>query len=183
MEQKMPHQSVDIVADEKRAFRFSVKSLLLAVALFAFVLVAGLFIHKWSVALPTIPLADAVTDFNTRHADDPVGKNEPALTEAEVVASITSQLPNLSASMQVKEIYSNIVRTRKIPRDASLHAMPGWELGDGTYYTVWWINLDVTTGRNSGYGLRIREDNAPTAKPKDEPRLKRRNLTWISETP
>jgi hypothetical protein len=60
--------------------------------------------------------------------------------------------------------------------------MPGWVLSDGTHYTVWWINLDVPTGKNSGYGLRIRENNAPIAKPKDEPNLERNNVTWIPAT-
>ncbi|HEX2475192.1 MAG TPA: hypothetical protein VHK01_10615 [Lacipirellulaceae bacterium] len=158
------------------------KVLLLAVMVFAIVLTAGMSLYKWYFAVPTIPLADAVRAFNTRYAEDPVGKYEPPVTEAEVIAAIRAQLPTLQASQQVIAAYSNIARIRRIPQDASLHAITGWELKDGTEFTVWWINLDVTTGKNSGYGLRIRENNAPIAKPKDEPKLELSNRMWIPKS-
>jgi hypothetical protein len=144
-------------------------------------LTTGPIVYKWYFAVPTIPLADAVATFNARHKDDPVGQFEPPITEAEVITSIRTQLPNLLASKTVKSIYSDILRTSRIPHDASFHAISGWELRDGNRYTVWWINLDVRTGKDSGYGLRIRENNAPVAKPKDEPKLERRDLLSMPE--
>jgi hypothetical protein len=98
-----------------------------------------------------------------------------------MVNAIRSQLPALRASNKVKAIYADIARTRELPHDASLHSMSGWTWKDGTHYTVWWINLDVFTGPKSGYGLRIRENNQPIAKPPDEPKLQRNNLSWVSE--
>jgi hypothetical protein len=49
--------------------------------------------------------------------------------------------------------------------------MTRFQSKEGGEYTVWWVNLDVATGENSGYGLRVRENNAPTAKPNGEPKL------------
>jgi hypothetical protein len=156
---------------KKRRFRFGLKVLLLAVFVFAILLTAGMSLYNWYYTVPTVPLADAVGAFNSRYAGDAVGKYEPLLTEAEILAAIRAQLRTLPASKQVVAAYSTIARTRRIPQDASLHAIPRFQLKDGTEFTVWWINLDVTTGKNSGYALRIRENNAPIAKPKDEPRL------------
>jgi len=162
----------DATIVKERRFRFGVKDLLLAVMVFAIVLTAGMSLYKWYFAVPTIPLVDAVGAFNSRYADDPIGKYEPLLTEAEIIAAIRTKLPTLSASKQVIAAYSKIAVTGRIPQDASLHAIPRFQLKDGTEFTVWWINLDVTTGKNSGYALRIRENNSPIAKPKDEPKLK-----------
>jgi hypothetical protein len=123
-----------------------------------------------------------VASFNARYGEVSVAEQEPPVTEAEVVASIRSQLPGLAASGRVKKIYSEIARSRRLPTDASLYGMTGWELANGTRYTVWWINLDVRTAKNSGFSLRIRENNAPTAKPKDQPVLDRPNLSWIPDS-
>jgi len=160
-------------------FRFGLRSLFYAILVLAILLTLGLKINDW---YHTVPLADEVVFFNVRSSDNSVGKNEPPITEAEIVASIRAQLPNLSANSEIKAIYANIVRTKRLPYDASLNAIPGWVVKDGTSYTVWWINLDVRTGGNSGYGLRIRENNQPAAKPLDEPKLNRKNMSWIPES-
>ena len=174
---------LDTTPREKWRFRFSVRSLLYAVVLLALLLTFGPRIYEWYYAGPSDPLGDAVASFNARYKDDPIGGYETPVTEAEIIASIRSQLPNLPASGQVKSIYSDIVRTRRLPRDVSLSVIPGWVLSDGTHHTVWWIDLYVPTGKNSGFTLRIRENNAPMAKPKDEPKLERSSHMWIPETP
>jgi hypothetical protein len=54
--------------------------------------------------------------------------------------------------------------------------MNGYQIATGKTFTVWWINLDVRIGKDSGYGLRIRENNNPAAKPRDEGKLDGNNL-------
>lgn len=164
-------------------FRYSIRSLLYITAALALLLTFGPRIYEWWFAVPPVPLADAVVSFNTRSVRDPVGRYEPSITEAEIVASIRAQLPTLPASNEVKGIYSDIVRTKLLPHGASLQSMRGWELKDRTFYTVWWINLDIPTGKTAGFSLRIRENNQPIAKPKDEPKLDRRNLSWNPKSP
>jgi hypothetical protein len=162
--------------------RFSVRLMLCAMALFALMLTIGPRVYEWYYAVPTVPLADLVASFNSRYANDPVGKYERLITEAEVLnainAAIKLQLPALESSPRAKAIYSKIARTKRVPRDASLHAMNGWELNNGIRYTVWWVNLDAKIGKNAGFGLRIRENNAPRAKPKNEPKLNLPNRIW-----
>lgn len=167
----------------RRRLRFGVKSLFYAVALLAVLLVFGPRAYQWYCDPPRVPLADAVAAFNVRYADDAVGQYEPPLTEAEMMASIHAQLPHLSARDAVKAIFSEIASTGLLPHDASLSATSGWTLKDGTNYTVWWINLDVQTGEDTGFGLRIRENNEPVAKPKNEPKLNLKNKFWIPPSP
>lgn len=167
------------IANKKRRFRFSLAFVLVVFAVTAVLLTFGRTAYDWYSTIPTIPLADVVASFNSRSASDPVGQHESPLTEQEIVDAIRLQLPNLRASNQVKAILSKIASTKQLPHDARVYAMSGWTLRDGTHYTVWWINLDVKVGSNSGFGLRIRENNQPTAKPLDEPKLERRNSSWV----
>lgn len=169
----------ELKANKKPQFRFNL-AFLLSVFLVASVLLT--FVpkaYKWYFAIPTIPLSQEVASFNTMATSVPVGKHEPRITEEEIIAAINSQLPTLPASSQVKATYAEIARTRRLPHDPAkprrgLDSMSGWTLKDGTHYTVWWINLNV-----EGFGLRIRENNQPVAKPTDEPKLERSNISWI----
>lgn len=164
----------DIASPRISWFRFKLRSLLYAVVVLALLLSFGTIVFEWYFAVPTFLLADEVAAFNSRAMGDPVGQYEPRITDAEIVAVIQAQLPNLLASKEVKTIYSDIVRTRRIPQGSHLHSMPGWTLATGQHYTVWWINLSVP-----GYGLRIRENNRPIAKPENEPVLEFNDKSWI----
>jgi hypothetical protein len=121
--------------------RFNLRSLFYVTAVLALLLAFGPKVYDWYYLTQAIPLADVVASFNRRAADHRIGQREPPVTESEMVTSISSQLPNLRANNEVKSIYSDIVRSRRVPQDASLNSIPGWELQDGTHYTVWWINL------------------------------------------
>jgi hypothetical protein len=165
-----------------RQVRFSLRSILIAITLVAVSLVVGARVYDWYVAVPTMPLADAIEAFNSKYAEHLVGKYEPPLTEGEVVAAINGQMSSLPAGSKVKTIYANIARSKQIPVNATLVAIPGFQPSNGTTYTVWWINLDVQTAKYSGYGLRIRENNHPAAKPEGQPKLDRNNLMWTSES-
>ena len=146
-------------APESGRWQFSLRTLLLGVAALAILLVAGRHFYDWYFSTP---LVDAVTSFNARASSDFVGKYEPPITEDEIVSSIEAQLPNLDANDQVKAIYSRIAHTGRLPPGASLNSIPGYSPASGTPVTfVWWINLEIMTGKKSGYGLRIRETNNP----------------------
>jgi hypothetical protein len=145
---------------KRRRLRYGLRSLFFTMTAIAALLWSGLCFYDWYFS---VPLSAAVEAFNDRAAEDPVGKLEPKLTEDEVISSIQSQLPTLAASSQVKTIYSRIARRRRLPLGASLDSIPGYSPALGQQYTVWWINLDVMTGKKAGFGLRIRETNHPSA--------------------
>jgi hypothetical protein len=142
----------------KRRMRFSMRALLLVVLVLAITLWAGLeIVERYN----SFPLSDAIDNFNTSAQGNIVGKYEPPLTESEVITSIKSQLPTLESSEQVKSIYRRIVNTRRLPKGADFHAIPAFQPRNGPQQIVWWINLEVSTGKNTGYGLRIRETDDP----------------------
>lgn len=170
----------ELKANVKPKFRFNLLFLLIIFLIASVLLTFGPMAYQWYFAIPTISLSQEVASFNSRATSDLVGEHEPEITEEEVVASINSQLQSLSANSQIKATYAEIARTRRLPNDSAypgqigLNSMSGWTLKDGTHYTVWWINLNI-----KGYGLRIRENNQPVAKPSDEPELERNNMSWI----
>jgi hypothetical protein len=148
------------IINDKPRLQFGLRSLFFTIAVVALLVWSAQKLHDCYFSMP---LAEAVASFNARAGDDPVGKLEPPITEDEVVASIHSQLPTLNATSQVKAIYNRIARIRRLPKGAALDPIPGYATASGKHYTVWWINLNVMTSKNSGYGLRIRETNNPAA--------------------
>jgi len=134
--------------------------MLLATTLIVCCLVAGPKLYDWYTS---VPLSEAVADFNSVASRHEVGKHEPPITEKEIVTAIESQLTNLAASAHVKDLYERFVRTHRLPRGARLDSISGSGSSSGEDRTVWWINLDVMTGPKSGYAMRIRETMNPVA--------------------
>jgi hypothetical protein len=117
----------------------------------------------WYASVTTLSLDSVVARFNESASNDPVGRLEPPLTSDEVVAAIRQQLPTLRASPQVIKILRRIEQSRTLPTDATFHADSGYTTRAKGTQIVWWINLDLVTGKNAGYGLRVRENNSPRA--------------------
>lgn len=160
-------------------FRFRLRTLVLAVAFVAILMVAGRNFYDWYTSTP---LAESVFAFNARAKLDPIEMHEPPITEDEIVLAIESQLPTLDASDYVKAVSSRIARTRRLPRGASLDSIPGYMPSPGHRYTVWWINLNIITGPKSGYAMRIRETDNPVAAG-DSRRLERSDAVHYKRTP
>ena len=144
-------------------FQFSLRLLLIAVAGSAAVF---WLIRRLNVShIPTVTLAQAINQFNLNARDNSVGALEPPLTEDEVLAPIQSQSSTtLARYPDVKPIFEEILRTKQIPADTRIYFIDGWQRAkNGPDQTVWWINLDVVTNRESkcGFALRVRENDAP----------------------
>ena len=66
-------------------------------------------------------LADAVQEFNQRAQKDATGKDQPALTEDEVVAAIRGWIrERVPATDEVYKVYQTIADTKKLPEGATL---------------------------------------------------------------
>jgi hypothetical protein len=135
-------------APPRRRFRFSLRTLFVAVTVVALILYGGSALLNWYFSFP---LADEVSRYNASTADTASGDKQP-LTEDEVIAAIESQLPTLEAPERDKRIYRDIIRTRRLPRGGSLQ---GFVVHQADPY--WAINLEVLMDEKSGFGLRIRE--------------------------
>src|SRR5664279_4617797 len=95
----------------RRWYQFGLRSMLVALTTTALLIWGAREFHEWNFSLP---LSQAIASYNSAHRVD----GQPELTDNEVIASIESQLPDLAASPQVKAIYANILRTRRLPRTA-----------------------------------------------------------------
>jgi hypothetical protein len=103
-------------------------------------------------------LADAVKTFNTEAMKDPIGVNEPPLTEVEVVASIRGwDREQIPVTDEVYELFRKITETRQLPKDARLTFTTGWDGHNGYHFNVWWVDLTIPIGDKGGYTFRIRD--------------------------
>ena len=145
-------------------FQFSIKALLLAFIPAALLMAAA----NWLLdarhnRLYHTSLQDAVDGFNWKASHDPVGRNQPPLTQAEVISAIRASLPILGPGMRTK--YERIADSGYLPEGAEFRSITEFTPKSGQSRTVWWVNLEVSLGMDSGYGLRVREDNNPSASP------------------
>lgn len=96
----------------KSRVRFSLRLVLIAFVLLAIGLTAGIKFYNWYFS---VPLADAVNEFNRRHA-----MSVNITWEDELSDSIRRQLPTLESSDEVKNILARIAETRTLPPQAFL---------------------------------------------------------------
>jgi hypothetical protein len=146
--------------------RFRIITLLAAFVVVSLLLTIGISLYKWYHFVPTMPLADAVADFNARKFADPVGQDEPPLTETEVIKSIRSQLPLLHTfHSQLHKICSDIARTKRIPVTATLDG--AYMIGDAPGYErqIDYRRIKLYIREKYSFSIIIRESNKPTAKP------------------
>jgi hypothetical protein len=103
-------------------------------------------------------LADAVKEFNQRAQKDATGKDQPALTEDEVVAAIRGWIrERVPATDEVYKVYQTIADTKKLPEGATLTFTTQWSGFNQHAFDVWWVDLNIKTGADTGYTFRIRD--------------------------
>jgi hypothetical protein len=107
----------------------------------------------------TVPtLADAVKEFNQRAQKDATGKDQPALTEDEVAAAIRGWIrERVPATDEVYKVYQTIADTKKLPEGATLTFTTKWSGFNKHEFDVWWVDLNIKTGPDTGYTFRIRD--------------------------
>jgi hypothetical protein len=105
---------------------------------------------------PTLP--DAVKEFNQRAQKDATGKDQPALTEDEVVAAIRGWIrERVPASDEVYNVFQMIADTKQLPEGTTLKFTTKWSGFNKHNFDVWWVDLNIKTGANTGYTFRIRD--------------------------
>jgi hypothetical protein len=87
--------------------------------------------------------------FNQRYGKDPIGKDQPALTEEAVVAAIRWAMldrQKLLVSDETFRILGGITETRTLPRGFELEALTGYEPNDRVTFDVWSVRLRIPGG-------------------------------------
>src|SRR5438309_5815365 len=88
-------------------------------------------------------LADAVTAVNAAATDDAIGRDQPPLTEDEVVAAIRAYRPEKGDEhgQDLRPAFQRIAETRELPPKAAFETMTQWEPDEHFAYDVWWVRL------------------------------------------
>jgi hypothetical protein len=111
-------------------------------------------------ALAQTSLADEVKKFNQSAAKDPIGKNEPALTEDEVVAAIRGCVKQKYPDMPA-ETYAAMKRiadTGQLQKGSAIEHLNSWGVINGYNFDVWWVDLNIpSSDGKGGYTYRIRD--------------------------
>src|SRR5262249_53691656 len=104
-----------------------------------------------------VTLADAVKEFNRRAQDDATGKTQPALTEDEVIAAIRRwDREEEPVTDDIWKAYQAIADTKNLPEGATFEFITKCLGLNNHEFDVWWINLEINTGPDTGYGFRVR---------------------------
>jgi hypothetical protein len=99
-----------------------------------------------------ISLADAVKAFNTQAAEDPIGKDQPVLTEDAVVAAVRWAIaqPKVSVPDETFHTLGEIIATRSLPKGFDLEKLTGYEPNDEVTFDVWSVRLRIPGGPHPG---------------------------------
>jgi hypothetical protein len=106
-----------------------------------------------------MPLAEAITTFNAKAAQDPIGKEQPPLTEEEVIAAIRwsdldrKQLP---VSDQEYRAFRNIADTRRLPKGSEFEVLTGFEPNQKFVFEAWSVRIRMPK-EDGTYAFVIRE--------------------------
>ena len=104
------------------------------------------------------PLVDAIADFNSRAAEDEIGKVQPPLSEAEVIAAIRGWIRERTpVDDETYLAFQSIATTGLLPDRANLRFITRWTGYNGYDFDVWWVDLTIMTGEKKGYTFRIRD--------------------------
>ncbi len=99
-----------------------------------------------SASSPHIALAAAVNILNKQAATDPIGKDQPPLTEEAVVAAIRWAMLDRKAVRVSDETFNTlgeIIATHTLPNGFELEYLTGYEPNDEITYDVWSVRLRI----------------------------------------
>jgi RNA polymerase sigma factor (sigma-70 family) len=105
-------------------------------------------------------LAEAIGSFNREAGSDPIGKDQPKLTEDEVIAAVRAwaTCAGQDAPKAPPQEYRMVAETRTLPKGAVIDSTNKL-IGRGYSTDVWWIHLRIPQrpgGPIPTYSLRIR---------------------------
>ena len=105
-------------------------------------------------------LSTAIKAFNQRHLNDPIGKNQPLLSEAEVIAAIVgwaSKRDDLPVTNAEFDELQTIAVTGTLPPKAEIEVLTSFQPNDELQFDAWSVRLRLQRGEGGGsYAYTIR---------------------------
>ncbi len=89
------------------------------------------------------PLAEAIEAFNVKAASDPIGREQPPLTEDEVVAAILWSDLNKTEKVTKNEYraFRQIADTRRMPKSSEFEVLTGFQPNDSVEFQAWSVRI------------------------------------------
>lgn len=103
-------------------------------------------------------LGTAIEEFNQRALADPIGKDQPPLTEGEVVAVIrlSERADFAEAPESLFQTFNEIATTRRLPPGASFEVLTGVDPGGEFIFDVWYVRISLPKPDGGTYSFSIR---------------------------
>jgi hypothetical protein len=105
-------------------------------------------------------LADAIKAFNERAAENPIGKEQPPLTEEEVVAAIRwwdFERNKAPVSDDEYRAFRNVAETRRLPHGWEFEVLTGFEPNHQVTFDAWSVRIRMPRQNGMTYAFSIRE--------------------------
>ncbi len=140
-------------------FQFRLGTIFFAMTVLALLIVTASQTYLW---LKTVPISSAVIDFNSRVIGNLVPVSWAPLSENEIDAAVESLLLRgvdneyaecFVSSDQVADMFKRIIRTRRVPRNASIYLY-----SNNAGYN---ISLQVITSASSSFVVVLRHVKYP----------------------
>jgi hypothetical protein len=107
-----------------------------------------------------LPLAEAISSFNAKATQDPIGKEQPPLTEDEVIAAIRwweSDRKESPVSDGEFRAFLNIAETRRLPAGWTFEVLTHFEPDDRLLIEAWSVRIVMPRINGGTYEFRVRE--------------------------
>ena len=120
----------------------------------AFVALAGVSQAQTQVT----PLSTAIKAFNTTSLGDPIGKQQPALTDEEVVAAIrlTDTKDHPLAPDAVFRSLKHIAKSGELPAGAEIEVLTSLDPGGDFVFDTWYVRVSLPKEDGGTYSFPIR---------------------------
>lgn len=107
----------------------------------------------------SLPLANAIKAFNKKAAEDPIGKDQPPLTEEEAIAAIRAWEHTKSKwpmSDEMYEAFKKVAETRTLPPNASFYWETGYQPVGAFVFDIWSVRIGMSRPDRSAYDIELR---------------------------
>jgi hypothetical protein len=103
-------------------------------------------------------LGQAIDEFNQKALADQIGKDQPPLSEAEVVAAIrlSEKATFAEASDSLFQTFKEIAATRQLPPGASMEVLTRIDPGGEFIFDVWYVRIMLLKPDGGTYSFAIR---------------------------
>ncbi|MGJ8697991.1 MAG: hypothetical protein ACSHYF_16855 [Verrucomicrobiaceae bacterium] len=110
-----------------------------------------------SIASAT-PLSGAISTFNKSALKDDIGKSQPPLTGAEVIAAIRlwEHPANSPVSQELAATFKNIATTKTLPPNAAFESLNSLDPGGAHIFDLWSVRIRINRPDLSSYAFPIR---------------------------